>query len=550
MELKRVIALDMRTANEKAIQLYGENVLVISSERVDNHTELIVAVDLPGLHEAASEAPSTMQGIEMNEIGAGEVMSAAEFKKASFADALEASARGDDGLEGDRRAPSALAMTGGVPPAVATMEGTAAALALTGDVPSPVAVMEGAATAAATAEGVPSAVATAEQTAAEHMHDALHSREIVAWLREEFDSLRRELLSARWQVDEAGVQGWGEPLRSLAQALASLGLPSGLRDMLMAELQRLQSFDAPVDIASAVDALDSRLMSALKKTATKAARGAAGAARQDIAIGSQTGLQVLVGPSGAGKTTLVARLATLGAAAQGAASQAVVSYRDARPGAWSQLQTLAAQAGIDCYRAPDEATFQVILAELSDRKTVWVDTPGLNFMDIAQGVKAQNPKVNVHAVLPVDATLTSAARVVVQAHGLWSSLMLTKMDEAAHPWPLIAALTEFPTPVSLVSEGSAQSLRAFEARDLVTCALAPFHTLVAPAQTGQTLQVRDEAPTAKIDGRSTTKPARTTKKASCAPTRTSARAPAKAAASTPVVARMTSRSSKRMATHA
>ena len=505
MELKRVIALDMRTANEKAIQLYGENVLVISSERVDNHTELIVAVDLPGLHDAESEASVTMQGVEMHEIGAGEVMSAAEFKKVSFADALEASARGDDGGEGDRRAPSALAMTGG---------------------------------------------ATTEQAAAQHMHDALQSREIVAWLREEFDALRRELLSARWQVDEAGVQGWGEPLRSLAQALASLGLPSGLRDMLMAELQRLQSFDAPVDISSAVDALDSRLMSALKKTAAKAAKGAAGTALQGIAAGSQTGLQVLVGPSGAGKTTLVARLAASGAAIHGAASQAVVSYRDARPGAWSQLQTLAAQAGIDCYRAPDEATFQVILAELSDRKTVWVDTPGLNFMDVAQGLMSQNPKVSMHAVLPVDATLTSAARVVVQAHGLWSSLMLTKMDEAAHPWPLIAALTEFPTPVSLVSEGSAQSLRAFEARDLVSCALAPLHTLAAPAQTGQTLQVREEAPTAMIDGRSTTKPARTTKKASSAPARTPAGAPAKAAARVPVVARMTSRSSKRVATHA
>jgi flagellar biosynthesis GTPase FlhF len=317
--------------------------------------------------------------------------------------------------------------------------------------------------------------------------------------------------------------------------------------MLMAELQRLQSFEAPVDVECAVDALETRLMSALKKTATKAGKGTA---LQDIAKGSQTGLQVLVGPSGAGKTTLVARLAALGAAAHGPTSQAVVSYRDARPGAWSQLQTLAAQAGIDCYRAPDEATFQVILAELSDRKTVWVDTPGLNFMDIAQGLRAQNPKVNLHAVLPVDATLTSAARVVVQAHGQWSSLMLTKMDEAAHPWPLMAALTEFPTPVSLVSEGSAQSLRAFEARDLVTCALAPFHTLAAPAQSVQTLQSREEASSAKTESRPSAKPARTAKKASTAPTRAPTRALAKATACAPVVARMTSRSPKRTATHA
>ncbi len=46
MELKRILARDSRSANEKAIQLYGVDVLIISSQRLDNQTELIVAVDL------------------------------------------------------------------------------------------------------------------------------------------------------------------------------------------------------------------------------------------------------------------------------------------------------------------------------------------------------------------------------------------------------------------------------------------------------------------------------------------------------------------------
>ena len=46
MELKRILARDSRSANEKAIQLYGADVLIISSQRLDNQTELIVAVDL------------------------------------------------------------------------------------------------------------------------------------------------------------------------------------------------------------------------------------------------------------------------------------------------------------------------------------------------------------------------------------------------------------------------------------------------------------------------------------------------------------------------
>ena len=441
MELKRVIALDMRTANEKAIQLYGENVLVISSERVDNHTELIVAVDLPSLSEASSTSADTAVHVDFNHdtgvdepagdidrfnveatnapdtdrpadlAGAApsvssEVMSAAEFRRVSFSEALEASSRPEP------------------PP------------------PTPV-------------------VANSEAMI-EAKHEALQSREIVAWLREEFDALKRELLGARWQMDQTGAQEWVEPMRSLAQALASLGLPSTVRHLLMSELQALQSSGRLQSLESALQALEDRLLSSLKIPAFK----------QQL-----SGLQILAGPSGSGKTTLVCRLASQAAVASGASSQAIVSYRDTRPGAWSQLQTLCAQAGIDCYRAPDEATFQVILAELSDRKTVWVDTPGLNFMDIAHGLKSQFSSACLHAVLPVDATLTSSARVVVQAHGLWTSLMLTKMDEAAHPWPLIAALTEYPTPVSCVCDGATHMPRSFKVQELVRGALRPLYDL-------------------------------------------------------------------------
>ena len=46
MELKRIIAKDTRTATEKAMALYGSEVLIISSCQVRGQTELIVAVDI------------------------------------------------------------------------------------------------------------------------------------------------------------------------------------------------------------------------------------------------------------------------------------------------------------------------------------------------------------------------------------------------------------------------------------------------------------------------------------------------------------------------
>ena len=49
MELKRILARDARTANEKAVAQYGPDVLIISSNQVNGLTELIVATDIPDL---------------------------------------------------------------------------------------------------------------------------------------------------------------------------------------------------------------------------------------------------------------------------------------------------------------------------------------------------------------------------------------------------------------------------------------------------------------------------------------------------------------------
>ena len=46
MELKRILARDLRAATEKAVSLYGTDALVVSHEHVNGQTEVIVAVDL------------------------------------------------------------------------------------------------------------------------------------------------------------------------------------------------------------------------------------------------------------------------------------------------------------------------------------------------------------------------------------------------------------------------------------------------------------------------------------------------------------------------
>jgi flagellar biosynthesis protein FlhF len=52
MELKRILAKDLRSATEQAVALYGPDTLVISHELVGGKTEVIVAVDLETSTEA------------------------------------------------------------------------------------------------------------------------------------------------------------------------------------------------------------------------------------------------------------------------------------------------------------------------------------------------------------------------------------------------------------------------------------------------------------------------------------------------------------------
>ena len=58
MELKRILARDLRAATEKAVSLYGTDALVVSHEQVNGQTEVIVAVDLePAFDRPALSSP-------------------------------------------------------------------------------------------------------------------------------------------------------------------------------------------------------------------------------------------------------------------------------------------------------------------------------------------------------------------------------------------------------------------------------------------------------------------------------------------------------------
>lgn len=103
-----------------------------------------------------------------------------------------------------------------------------------------------------------------------------------------------------------------------------------------------------------------------------------------LPLHDEGGVHALVGATGVGKTTTVAKLAGLCAKAHGAASVAMITLDTHRVGAHEQLRELARGVGLVAHLAHDRAALQDLLGLLANKRMVLIDTSGLAPRDPAK----------------------------------------------------------------------------------------------------------------------------------------------------------------------
>jgi flagellar biosynthesis protein FlhF len=142
-----------------------------------------------------------------------------------------------------------------------------------------------------------------------------------------------------------------------------------------------------------------------------------------------------VGPSGAGKTTTVAKLAAYFKLREGR-SVAVLSLDTHRPGATEQLRRYAEVLGLPLHTAQTIAEVKQCLKDIGAADVILIDTPGVGFRE--QGrfarlvllLRAARPD-ETHLVLPVSLTPAVQIRVAQSFAPLGiSRAVLTRLDEA------------------------------------------------------------------------------------------------------------------------
>ena len=150
----------------------------------------------------------------------------------------------------------------------------------------------------------------------------------------------------------------------------------------------------------------------------------------------QGGVYALVGPTGVGKTTTIAKLAARCVVRRGAASLALLTTDSYRIAAHDQLRIYGKILNVPVYAIKDTRDLQTTLAELRDKKTVLIDTIGMSQRDrlvAEQTALLMGGGASVKRLLLLNATANAATLdevITAYAQGGIHGSIVTKVDEA------------------------------------------------------------------------------------------------------------------------
>lgn len=410
MKIKRFVAPDMRQAMGKVREDQGEDAVILSTRRIEEGIEVIAAID----YDEALVREAARHGAPLP---------------------VE-SARGEAPAKPFVPRPPAAP-----PPA---RETRAALRPQPFAVPAPRAPAHaGPAAAPAKPAAEPAALHPVIEQAAQ---DTAHLRTELGSLRELLES---QLSSLAWNDMERR-----HPLRArVLRDMTRLGIePDVARDLAGDLPDRLSPDQArylPLGVLSRRLAITGR----------------------DVA---DAGTTVLIGPTGVGKTTTVAKLAARAVLRHGAGQVALVSTDDYRIGAAAQLEHYARLLGVRVFPAYDAASLREVLQVLRGRHTVLIDTAGVAGHDarLQQQIALLRDAGDLRTCLVLAANAQALALdEAVRAYRPLQpqSCILTKLDEAPSLGGALSMLIRHRLPLDYVADGQRvpEDIAAADARALV-----------------------------------------------------------------------------------
>jgi flagellar biosynthesis protein FlhF len=261
-----------------------------------------------------------------------------------------------------------------------------------------------------------------------------------------YGAMQRELQDLR-RLLETGLAGmtWNE---------------KRLREPLQARvLEELAAMDIAPDVAMALAALTPRRTSLQNPSHIPLALLVKHLPVMNDLTCITGGITAVVGPTGAGKTTTIAKLAARWSMQHGSQDLALVSTDGYRIGAREQLSTYARILGAPMHAANNGQELARVLERLKSKKLILIDTAGMGPRDVRlteqlATLKLGAAKARVMLALPaqgeshaLDEIVRAFARVTPAA------CVLTKVDEAASLGAAISVVLRYKLKIAYVCDG-------------------------------------------------------------------------------------------------
>jgi len=171
------------------------------------------------------------------------------------------------------------------------------------------------------------------------------------------------------------------------------------------------------------------------------------------------GITAVVGPTGAGKTTTIAKLAARWCMLHGSQDLALVSTDGYRIGAREQLMTFARIFGAPMYAANSGQELGRVLQRLTSKKLILIDTAGMGPRDVRlteqlAALKLGAARARVLLALPAQGEGHALEEIVrAFARVAPAACILTKVDEAASLGGAISAVLRHKLQIAYVCDG-------------------------------------------------------------------------------------------------
>ncbi len=447
MKIKRFFAKDMRTALAEVKETLGPDAVIMSNKKVTGGVEIVAAVDYQSQVPGPKDAPVRRQlnDESVNISSAGRQMTRPEPAQAKeqnehYADTLAALLARQQKLKPGNAAAMSSTQSAGLA-AANTAPRTLAEQGQWGAAPEPAKPKARAATL-----GRPAQPAPREQ---------------------EMEGMRKEMASIR-KLLEHQISGlmWQEVERR-----------EPMRALLIKELKKMGFDDAFADQLAGLIPEDMSIHQAMAQLA-EVLTGQLKISEDEIL--RQGGAVALLGPTGVGKTTTIAKLAARFAMKYGAEQVALITTDNYRIGAHEQLQTYGRIMGCPVRQVRDAEELATALYQFRHRRLVLIDTAGVGQRDIRLTEQldtlVKNAKVRIRSYLVMSAT--SQRRVMQEAVDHFrriplSGCILTKLDESLNLGEVINVCIQNALPISYITDGQRvpEDIQVANAAQLVGAAM-------------------------------------------------------------------------------